>query len=88
MKSYHLAMVPDKKGGLGTLVKVGLALAGAYYAYTKLTETDEEKAEKKESGTVGTDEIKKGIDTAAKEASDFAAKVLKAAKKIPDAISK
>ena len=86
MKTYHFAMVPDKKSGLGTLLKVGLGLAGAYYAYTKLTSTDSDKDETKESPKVGTEEIKKGIDGAAKDASDFAAKVLKAAKKIPDAL--
>ncbi|MDR0850969.1 MAG: hypothetical protein LBN36_00585 [Clostridiales Family XIII bacterium] len=88
MKTYHLAMVPDKKsGGLGTLLKIGLVIGGAYLAYTQLSDKDKaQKTSRDESPKAGTTEATLGLDKAARDVSDFAARVLKAAKKVPDAI--
>jgi hypothetical protein len=72
-------MVPDKKGGLGTLLKAGLLIGTAYLAYKNLSGKDGDT--KGDSGA-GTSVIGAGVDKAAKEAGDFAAKVLKAAKKV------
>jgi len=87
MKTYHFAMVPEKKGGLSTLLKLGLAVGGAYFAYQRLAggKTSDGSGE---SPNAGTSEVNLGFDAAAREASDFAARVLKAAKRIPEAIKK
>jgi hypothetical protein len=77
MKSYHFAMVEDKKGpGLGTLLKVAAVGTAVYYAYKQL-KTDPAA----EGGTDLTQTAKSTIDKAATEAKDFAARVAEAAKK-------
>jgi uncharacterized membrane protein YebE (DUF533 family) len=85
-KSYHIAMVQDKKSGLSTLLKLGAVAGTAYFAYKNLiskdkdkdTETDKDSTDDKST----TDKVVSSVDKVAKEASDFAAKVLKAAKKV------
>jgi hypothetical protein len=77
-KTYHLAMVQDKKGGFGTFIKAGLVITAAYLAYKNLGSKDDDA----QASQAGKSTIGAGVDKAAKEASDFAAKVLKAAKKV------
>jgi hypothetical protein len=85
-KSYHLAMVQDKKGfGLGALLKIGIVVGGLYYGYKWLSEEGRQSGEPRrtkraESQGAG-EETAAGAGKAAKEISDFAARVLKAAKK-------
>jgi cbb3-type cytochrome oxidase subunit 3 len=89
--TYHFAMVPEKKSGLGTIVKIGLIAGGIYWAYRQQANKDADKGAGgayPESPNAGSSELRAGVDAAAREAGDFAARVLKAAKKIPDALGK
>jgi hypothetical protein len=85
-------MVPEKRIGLGTLVKIGLAAGGIYWAYRRRGNKDAEDGAgdvaRAESPNAGSSEAGLGVDAAAREIGDFAARVLKAAKRIPDAMSK
>jgi hypothetical protein len=85
-KSNHIAMVEDKRFGLGTVLKIGAVAAAAFAAYVQLTKKEDEGAEASESPNAGTGSSAFSVDKAAREAGDFAAKVLKAAKKLPDAL--
>ena len=82
-KTYHLAMVQDKKGfGLGTLLKIGIVATGIYYAYQQLKANEGETGRTRRTASPNAgEEIAAGAGKAAKEISDFAARVLKAAKK-------
>jgi hypothetical protein len=90
-KSYHIAMVQDKKGGLSTLLKLGAVAGAAYFAYKNLgsknvsTSTNSGTGADDSTSATTASKVASGVDKAAKEASDFAAKVLKAAKKVVDA---
>jgi uncharacterized membrane protein YebE (DUF533 family) len=81
-KSYHIAMVQDKKSGLSTLLKAGAVVGAAYFAYKNLGNKDKETKTATDPDTSTADKVISGVDKAAKEASEFAAKVLKAAKKV------
>lgn len=86
MKTYHFGMIPEKGGSLKSLLKVGLVAGGAYLAYQYLykgTNNDQEQ-----SPNAGSPGATFSVDAAAREAGDFAAKVLKAAKRIPEAVRK
>jgi uncharacterized membrane protein YebE (DUF533 family) len=79
-------MVPERRSGLGTLVKLGLIAGGVYLAYKQRGNKGAERAagpERAESPNAGSAELSRGIDTAAREIGDFAARVLKAAKRVP-----
>jgi hypothetical protein len=81
-------MVPEKKSGLGTLLKIGLVAGGVYLAYKQRGAKDANAATdgaRAESPNVGGAELRRGVDAAAREIGDFAARVLKAAKRTPDA---
>jgi len=82
-KTYHIGMVEDRSFGLTTLLKIGTVAAAGYVAYTRFLKKDKNGTDVTEDGTA-----KAGfsIDKAAKDAGDFAAKVLKAAKKFPDTV--
>jgi hypothetical protein len=90
--TYHFAMVPEKKSGLGSAVKLGLVIGGIYWAYRRRDNKDAESAPtgaaRAESPNAGTSELSRGVDAAAREIGDFAARVLKAAKRAPDATGK
>jgi hypothetical protein len=81
-------MVPEKRNGLGTLLKIGLVAGGLYLAYKQrgvkspVAGTGGARAE---SPNAGTSELRRGVDAAAREIGDFTARVLKAAKRAPDA---
>ncbi|MDR1574156.1 MAG: hypothetical protein LBS24_07590 [Clostridiales Family XIII bacterium] len=85
-RTYHFAMVPEKRSGLGTLLKIGLVAGGVYLAYKQrdakgpAAGADVERAE---SPNAGSTELRRGVDAAAREIGDFAARVLKAAKRAP-----
>ncbi|MDR2295408.1 MAG: hypothetical protein LBD95_01290 [Clostridiales Family XIII bacterium] len=89
--TYHFAMVPERKSGIGTIVKIGLVAGGVYLAYKQRSGkgagpgTGARDAESPNAGSV---ELSRGVDAAAREIGDFTARVLKAAKRIPDAIGK
>lgn len=85
MRNMHFALVPEKRSALGTLLKLGLAAGGAYLAYQYVAER------KKEGGlspNAGTEEAALGFDREAHAAEDFAARVLKAAKRVPDLLGR
>lgn len=87
-KGYHLEMVPNKGGALGKLVKLTLLGVGIYAGYKYLTGEDkyeEFDADKPETTSAGENGQEFGAEE--KTADDFAARVLKAAKRIPDALS-
>ncbi|MDR1068627.1 MAG: hypothetical protein LBL36_05220 [Clostridiales Family XIII bacterium] len=85
-KSYHIAMVEDKRFGVGTVLKAGAVAAAVFAAYVQLTKKENADTGAAESPNAGTGGSAFSIDKAAREAGDFAAKVLKAAKKLPDAL--
>jgi hypothetical protein len=85
-KTYHIGMVEDKGFGLVTLLKIGTVAAAGYVAYTRFLKKDADSTDVTETGEEGTANAGFSIDKAAKDAGDFAVKVLKAAKKIPDAL--
>jgi hypothetical protein len=79
-------MVPERRGGLGTLVKLGLIAGGVYLAYKRRGGRGAERAagpERAESPNAGSAELSRGLDAAAREIGDFTARVLKAAKRAP-----
>jgi uncharacterized membrane protein YebE (DUF533 family) len=91
--TYHFAMVPERKSGLGTIVKLGLIAGGVYLAYKQRGNKDADGGAdagraSAESPNAGSTELSRGVDAAAREIGDFTARVLKAAKRIPDAINK
>ncbi|MDR2132262.1 MAG: hypothetical protein LBP30_02830, partial [Clostridiales Family XIII bacterium] len=82
--TYHFAMVPEKKSGLGTVVKLGLIAGGLYLAYKQRKDKGADGgagALRAESPNAGSLEPARGVDAAAREIGDFAARVLKAAKR-------
>ncbi|MDR2610611.1 MAG: hypothetical protein LBC58_04065 [Clostridiales Family XIII bacterium] len=83
-KTYHMAMIEDKRFGLGTLLKVGAVCAAGFVAYTQLVKKDEAAPETGSPTSAAASKF--SVDKAARDASEFAAKVLKAAKKVPDAL--
>ncbi|MDR2355380.1 MAG: hypothetical protein LBE16_04210 [Clostridiales Family XIII bacterium] len=87
--TYHFAMVPERRSGLGTIVKIGLIAGGIYLAYKQRGGKGDGKGsggKGAESPNAGSAELSRGVDTAAREIGDFTARVLKAAKRIPDAL--
>lgn len=86
MKTYHFGMIPEKGSSLKSLLKIGLVAGGAYLAYQRLYKGANNTQE--QSPNAGTVDFAGGADAAAREAGDFAAKVLKAAKRIPEAVRK
>jgi hypothetical protein len=67
------------------LVKIGLAAGGLYWAYRRRGDKGAEDGAvdvtRAESPNAGSSELGRGVDAAAREIGDFAARVLKAAKR-------
>jgi hypothetical protein len=84
-------MVPERRGGFGTLVKLGLIAGGVYLAYRQRGARAAERTAgggRAESPSAGSAELGRGIDAAAREIGDFTARVLKAAKRGADTTGK
>lgn len=81
MKAYHFAMVPERKGTFGTIVKIALVAGGVYLGY-KYWEKKKDEEDFDINARAQTVEANMEYDSEVHEAEDFAARVKEAAKRV------